>query len=394
MKMSVSAIGALLVVAVLLGCGGGAPHKSGVQPMPDGGAVVRLPVPGGAIHVLADDFNGDGLKDLAVVNHRRNFARILINEGQDVWRIAGDLPEVGYHPKDMIALPGFGGIYYLNNSEGSGRLRVFSVQDDGRFLLHREIEQSDPRTSVAFDWPGWGLSLAVVGYESPDLTLLRGFDPVAGQYDGRTVVSGVARKRIGDKVLAVDLDGDELAELYLTDLDGGAVYRIQPFAPGATPEVELLAKVAEGGFAGKSLGLADADGDGRRDLIVPSHNLPVINVLLNRGAEFEMGQPLTWPFAAGPSAVVGVKAGARWMVAAGGYEGLSLYRFGEGGAVERADLAVQHGNGVEFLAVADLDSDGHEDLIVTLHKGESSVLYIKGPLWEAFEQRQGHILQP
>lgn len=382
-----------VVVSAVVACGGGRSAVSGSSASePDTGALVWLPMPDGAVHALTEDIDGDGRTDLVFVNHGRNFARVLINQGLDRWRVAADLPEVGYHPKDMISLPGYEGRFYLNNSEGSKRLRVFAVEPGGGMAVHRELDEVDPRSSVAFKWPGWGLSLAVVAYELPDLVILKGFDPETGTYEFRHVIRGIASKRLGEQVLVRDLDGDGVVELYVADLDGGAMYRVS-FPGDGVPRAEQIAEASGKALAGRFFAVTDATGDGREDLIVPEHSTPVIRVFANRREGFHLDSLLEFPFPPGASAVVGFsdRHGVP-MLAAGGYEGLSLYRFLKGGGVERRDLRLESGNGVRYVAISDLNGDGEQDLVVTLVHGARSAFYIKGPLPEAFERLSKTVL--
>lgn len=384
---------AFVVALSAVACGGGRSTVSGGASHEAGSAsLVWLPMPDGAVHALADDVDRDGNTDLVLVNHGKNFARVLINQGEDRWRVAGDYPEVGFHPKDMVLLPGFEGRYYLNNSEGSKRLRVFSVEPDGLMTVHRELDEVDPRSSVAFYWPGWGLSIAIVAYELPDLVILKGFDPEAGTYQARMVVKDIASKRLGEQILAEDFDRDGVVELYVADLDGGAVHQIS-FPGNGVPSAERITEGSGRTLAGRFLAAADLTGDGREDLLVPEHSTSTIRVLASDKDGFQSASPLEFPFSPGASSVAGFvdKRGVS-MLAAGGYEGLSLYRFVEGSGVKRQDLRLEAGNGVRYLAVADLNGDGEQDLIVTLVHGQRSAFYIKGPLPEAFEKLRGAVL--
>ncbi len=343
-----------------------------------------LPMPGGAIHGMADDLNGDGRKELVFVNHSGNFARVLVRDGLEGWRGLPHIGDVGFHPKDMIALPGHEGRYYLSNSEGASRLRVFAPDASAQLSLVADVEAHNPRSSSAFVWPGWGLSLASLSYEGNEVTLRGGFDPQSGLSEFEHVVRGMTQRRLGEHVLVADLDSDGMDELYVTAFEDRAVWRLSFPDSRAEPVPERVAELPGRGYLATRLVVVDVNGDESLDLLVPSSTEPVVYVMLNdgEGGFDEVAYELVLPGAVtGVSAIAAVPTGDGALVAVGSFERLVLFRLASDGGLEARVLRLP-GNGVRYMFFDQVLGNAEPDLFVTTVLGERSVFMIPGPVWD------------
>ena len=76
-----------------------------------------LPVQRGAIHVLVDDLTGDGLVDLAFTSHGGNYVHVDRQTAPRRFEVTAEQAIAGFHPNDMIALPGSPRHYLINAEE-------------------------------------------------------------------------------------------------------------------------------------------------------------------------------------------------------------------------------------------------------------------------------------
>ena len=110
---------ALLVLAACSRDDHGPPPKADLEPA----RWVSL-APDGAIHVLADDVDGDGRTDLVFTSHGAGYVEVFFQRAPREFEAGPRLTDIaGYHPNDVVRLPG-SPRRYLINAEGDSALRV------------------------------------------------------------------------------------------------------------------------------------------------------------------------------------------------------------------------------------------------------------------------------
>ena len=401
--MNLSSVIVAAAVALLLGgCQATVPSVNAAITMPATvSAVADIPFTGGAIHVLADDFDGDGRLDLAFTSHRENYTQVFYQRAPRRFVPGPRVGEVGFHPRDLLRLPVQNRALYLMNAEGANRLLVMEPTPAGGLAVVSSRPLAQPRSTTPFRWPGWGLGLAVAPFSKSAVALLKGFDPLTGQAEEMAVPLRHTYVQVGE-IAAADLDGDGIDELvFATDLTND-VWVIRCPKAGDPPRIELLWHSDHGGLA-RYVVPADINRDGHVDLLVPDQDAgkpAVINVLLNdKSGHFRLASKISFP-ARTMHGVRGIdiasdKDGAVYLFGAG-HESFALYRFPAdwaGGKPDMRSLDLQEAEGMHKALLRDLDGDGWLDAVVARGKTQDSGLILYGPLWDNFARLAGQGLQ-
>jgi hypothetical protein len=341
--------------------------------------------PDDAIHVLADDVNGDGRTDLVFTSHSGSYLQAFLQGLNRRFDAGPELKDIaGHHPNDLVNLPSVPKRYLLN-AEGAGELRVVAPAGDGRLVLVAELPVAPPRTALPFSWPGWGLSVAVVPYGGTSLLLLRQFNAATGKA-GRDYKLGRAR---GIKYLSpADTDGDGIDELWFTTAGfapsiPGGVWRMRYPGPEGTPRPEQVGTAW--GSGANVVVPVDLNGDGAPDILVPNEIRPTIGTLMNDGkGSFNPGADIPVPFLRGVQylATAVDHDGTRYLAAAGVGGIVLLGQAGDREHFEAQRIRLQ--SYCQYLVLQDIDGDGWLDLVGALAGGAGAPDVIFGPLWETF----------
>lgn len=355
-------------------------HPTPTEPVwdaPDGG-YSRFWITSGTFHVLVDDLDGDGRRDLIFTTHSTGMIQVFRQVERRRFVAVGEQDIAGFHPNDTIALPGAPKRYAING-EGDARLRVVAPQPDGRLKLVGDYPTPGPLSTTPFSWPDWGLGLAVVPYTGSSLTLLRDFNPENAT--AKAAISLTAGRDVRP-VRLVDLKGSGIPALVFPSFDDSKVWAIEYAGPDRDPTLTELAAFP-GGWPRHVLPL-DVNRDGKVDLLVPMSVEERIAVLLNDGqGKFAESEPIAYPGSPGIHAMaVGEERGRRYLLA-GGIRALVLYREhrNKPGSFETVLLPLLHWP--SRLELVDVDGDDHLDAVVA-NVGEATSMVIYGPLWEAF----------
>ncbi len=394
---------AIVAVALLLdGCQATVPAVDAAIAVPATvSAVAGIPFTGGASHVLADDFDGDGRPDLAFTSHAGNYTQVFYQHAPRRFVPGPQVGEVGFHPDNLLRLPVQDRAWYLMNAEGTNRLLVMEPTPAGGLAVVSSRPSASPKSTTAFRWPGWGLGLAVAPYSNSAVTLLKGFDPLTGRAEEMAIPLRHTHTHthmqvylpVGE-IAAADLDGDGIDELVFATYSTNDVWVIRCPKAGEPPRIELLWHFDPGGYA-RYVVPADINRDGYVDLVVPDQtgSAPgkppaAINVLLNdKSGHFRLASGIPFPAAtAGNQGFSGIdiasdQDGALYLSGAT-YGSFALYRFPVDWAGGKPDLRSLPAEGVSKILLRDLDGDGWLDAVAARGKRQDSSLILYGPLWD------------
>ena len=321
---------ALLSLLLLIA---GVSHAGGLQDSFQS-PVFQTTVGSNPLSVAAGDFNGDGLKDLAVVNALSNDLSILLASGHGSFG-AQTRVAVGTSPYS-IAVGDFnadGAQDLAVANSGSNYLSILSGVGDGTFAPETRLD-------------GFGSNFVAIGDFNGDgrqdlaVTSFNGIAILLGVGDGTFSLSGRFGTGRDPRSIAVgDFNTDGIQDLAVADY-------FPPDSPPGTPpppgQVSILLGLGGGLFgpetrftAGRypfSVAVGEFNGDGRQDLAVANDTgcCGEISVLLGMGD----GQ-----FA--------------------------------------PKTAIQAGNQPNHVAVGDFDRDGRQDLAVA-NRGSDDVLVLTG----------------
>jgi hypothetical protein len=246
--------------------------------------------------IVLADVNGDGFPDVIVADRNANNVDVLLNNGSGAFD-AGQTFAVGSAPRS-IAVGDFNGDGKLDlavaNNE-SNNVSILLGNGDGTFQPQMTFQAAQGATSIAvgdFDRDG-KLDLVTVGLGQSDAIVLSGSGD--GEFNTRGTVPLSAP---GAGVAVADLTGDGRDDLVV--------------AEGTADQVEVVPGIGDGTFdTGLTIStgansdpafikLADMNGDGSKDIVVTTDNstVEVLPILLDQG------------FLSGPSAFVSFPTGS------------------------------------------------------------------------------------
>jgi hypothetical protein len=269
--------------------------------------------------VEAADFDGDGRQDVAVAKSY-NDVTVLRGNGDGTFEPGVDYQASDYPSHVRVADFNADGRADLAVTDGRGfrGVSVLLGRGDGTFLPKSDYATGDGPYSLAIgDLDGDGsLDMATANLWSNDVSVL------LGRGDGTFLPqSAVAAGEYPDSIGIGDLDADGRLDLVMTQSGRIAILR------GRGDGTFLPVVSFDPGFNSWALAVADLDGDGRLDLVA------------------RLGIPPSGP------------AGPGFAVLRGGGDGTfgtpTLFGWQTGGY-----------EGIQSLAVHDLDADGHLDVVM------------------------------
>ncbi len=362
--------------------------------------VVVLPFESSASDLLIDDFDNDGRPDIALISHRANVLQIFHQESPRQFVGGRLVPEVGFHPGNLIRLPREQPPRYLLSAEAQRRLFAMTPDAGGGLTVAAEMAFPYARYSLPFTWPDWPNALAVATFSPASVVLLKGLDPVAGTFDREGAVRLPLKETVNPltSLTVADLDGDQIDEILLATPATGKLWQVRYPADGGAPAMEPLWEEPLLGPV-RQLIAYDLNQDSHLDLVAPAEasmdingKVADINLLMNLGdGRFQRS---VLPFRALDDGIAGVRGvaantdqdGYVYLLAAG-YDHLELFRLPTQEPPDTAasrQLPYTIPDSASRLELQDLDNDGWLDAVIARRIGGQGGLVIFGPLWDFF----------
>ncbi len=332
--------------------------------------------------VVVDDIDRDGRLDLLVTYRGEETIQALYQKMPRQFEAGPAAKVLGFHPDGLTHFPGIERRYVLS-AEGEAALKVLEVDERGEIKEIASHSQEGPFATTAFAWPGWETSLAVTPYEGSGLFLLRNFQPETAQVEKEFILSK-PEHRVPGEVTATDLDGDGIPELLYTTRRSRTLWQVSYPKNNQEPESVAVWKAPVG--APRHLAIADLNGDGAPDILLPLESERRIAVLLSDGkGKFVPGPELPVPsnsWSPHRLAVAEDRGGSLLLVAST-ENSLVIYRIEKGNPYHYKTVELPLGSRVnQVLLLRDIDGDGNLDLLFTLSKVEDSLQVLYGPVWK------------
>jgi hypothetical protein len=320
--------------------------------------------------VVAADLNGDGIPDLVVANglshNGVSTVSVLLGNGDGTFQTQKTY-SVGATPHSVVVadLNGDGKPDIVTANLYGQSVSVLLGNGDGTFQPQQTYAVgSKPEAVAVVDANGDGkLDLAVVNQTSNTVSVL------LGNGDGTFRPQQTFLAGIGPYAVAVgDLNGDGKPDI-VAAVSGNTVSVLLGNGDGSFQGVSAFAV----GRSPDSIAVADLNGDGKPDLVVANRSDKTVSVLLGNGDGTFQNQK-TFALGSSPFAVAVADVngdGKPDILALGDYYNKTTKSFpstvsvllGNGDGTFQAPHTFAVDPGANSLAVADVNGDGHPDIV-------------------------------
>ncbi len=359
----------------------------GTQPREEGGFTVRrVEVGREPVAVAIADVNRDGKADLVVANSGSDDVTVLLGDGSGGFTPASGSPfRAGKSPNDVavadVNQDGNPDLVFANHDTtyltlllGDGK-GGFSPAPSSPITVH---SRPHPHGVAAADFDGDShVDLVTDSWGENKVTVLFGDGKGGFTSPGTTFDVG---PRPYQRVRAADLNGDGLADIVTTNLDGASVTVL--LSDGKRGFVPAKGSPFPAGRAPFGVAIGDVNGDGRLDLVVGNcgghpedPRFDAVNVLLGDGkGGFTQapGSPLRAGGAPAHVAIGDIDGDGIGDIAVANYVSDDVTIFFGGRRHPTRGPTLRCGHRPAGIAIGDLNGDGKGD-IVTADSGDGTV---------------------
>ncbi len=332
--------------------------------------------------VVARDFNGDGLVDVAALSRNAGTVAVLLNQGGGTFGAAADVAASEFTRPFALLAEDFDADGTLDLAVGSAsRVAVFRGEGDGSFapaIFFGFVGTASSLSAEDVDSDGI-IDLALGFAREGQLTVIRG-QSADGSYRASVESQGSIPSSSGSVVDDFDGDGDGDVALLVSN-SVVVVWNVETPARSLT----VIAEEYPAGGEPHTTAIADLDGDGDLDLISGNNRRANgLSILMNRG-NGSFDPPVIYPTEVRPFAVAAADLDGDGDIdlaaldesgsTASAQSGVEIQINNGSGLFERGTTAFVRGGSFQ-LATGDLDGDGAVE-IVSSNRAANTVTILK-----------------
>jgi Bacterial Ig-like domain (group 3)/FG-GAP-like repeat len=346
-----------------------------------------MPVIAAPYAVVSGDFNGDGKMDAAVSSPKTGALEILLGNGDGTFTAKPS--NLNFDEAAALVAGDFNGDGKLDLAvcdSQDGLVEILLGNGDGTFSLKAQTSTkgAGPEAMVAGDFNADGkLDLAVANTISGTVSILLGNGD--GTFTADPALAGEGALTLPFSMVTADFDGDGHPDLAVANGnntvtiingngDGSFTVRanstmVFPIPIGSSPAAPNLGAIAVGDF----------NADGKPDLAIPVYQR--LEILLNQGNDHFVpnGQALI----AGNNPIAGIVVTD---LNGDGLDDLAMTDYADGtliisysigeGIYQQVTTALTNSNGAGWVAAADFDQDGGQDLFVNEYGAGAAEVFL------------------
>jgi hypothetical protein len=335
--------------------------------------------------VALADFNGDGKLDLVLANNTGSSLSVLLGNGNGSFQAPQNFATALAPDSVAVAdLNGDGKLDIVTANYGSPNVSVLLGNGDGTFQPAHNWAIASPSTAVAVaDVNGDGKPDIVTangtysGHPQPYTTV----SVLLGNGDGSfTAAQSFAVGKGPESVAVGDVNGDGRPDIVTANFGENTVsVLLNTAAPPATGTFSLGPTVAAPGKETYFPTIADVNGDGKPDLIVPNYDMNIVSVLLGNG-DGTFQAAVNTPAGPGPSnaTVADVNGDGIPDLILTYYSAneVAVLQGNGDGTFKPATQILPTGNDPRIVQVAELNGDGKPDLVVASYSSTGVMVFL------------------